>query len=504
MSSSRLSRFERSRSRSTARALLVATAVMGAGSSALVVACGDDGSSPRAFDESVDGSVADRQAPTEAATPTDAGVQPDVRGPYDPTTAAVSCDASPCVTQIVAGSDHFCARMNDGTVRCWGANNYGVLGTVDPDPDPGGGIGIGGGGVGIQSDDAGADGGDDAGSTVRVIGNLTNVTQLSAAGSTTCARLEDGTVACWGANTSAQLGLDATTAEVDYDPHPSPSPVALSEPATRVDVGQGSACAMLASGKTWCWGRDEHAQLLRAGDEPIADPWRYHGPGAAETGSLTFTGLAIGDNNTLGLSNEGEVWTWGAIGGDNGTIAGRVGSVSPLTSPKRIESLHKVTSLVASVWLLVYGSPPRAHACALADGEVYCWGRSYGGALCTGVPSEEREPTHAPFASSEKAWPQQLSAGDEITCARMTDGSVHCCGTDTRGRLGTGASVITSARFTKASAFTNFAVQVATTDRAVCALVQDGTVECWGSNEKGELGRLRDDADHFSPVKVAF
>lgn len=500
MSARRISRFARSRT------LLAGVVAFGAASSALVIACGDDGTSARAFDDAADSSVADRQAPpaTDASAPSDANVQPDVRGPYDPTSVAVACDGSPCVTQLVAGSDHFCARMSDGTVRCWGANNYGVLGTSDPDPDPGGGgIGIGG-GVGIESDDAGTDGGQDAGSTARLIPNLTNVTQLSAAGSTTCARLEDGTVACWGANNSGQLGLDKTKAKIDYGPHPTPSIVALEEPATRVEVGQGSACAMLASGKTWCWGRDEQLQLLRAGDEPIADPLRYHGPGAAETGTLAFSAMAISDNNSLGLSTQGEVWTWGAVGGDNGTLAGRVGSVSPLPSPRRIESLQSVTSVVASVWLSVYPNPPRAHACALAGGEVYCWGRSYGGALCTGVPSEEREPTHAPFASNEKAWPQQLSVGDEITCARMTDGTVHCCGTDTRGRLGTGGSIITSAAFTKASAFTDFAVQVATTDQAVCALVQDGTVACWGSNEQGELGRLRDDADHPSPVKVAF
>ncbi|MDF2697822.1 MAG: hypothetical protein K0S65_6205, partial [Labilithrix sp.] len=90
------------------------------------------------------------------------------------------------------------------------------------------------------------------------------------------------------------------------------------------------------------------------------------------------------------------------------------------------------------------------------------------------------------------------------TCARTTDGSVYCCGSDTRGRLGTGTVSVLSASFTKAKAFTRHALQVATTDRAVCALVVDGTVECWGSNEKGELGQSPDGADHPSPVKVAF
>jgi alpha-tubulin suppressor-like RCC1 family protein len=487
--------------RSGARSMLVVATLFGAAASVLSVACADDGSSS-GIDPGVDagGDALDEH---DTAPPNDAGVDPDARGAFDPVDVPVVCDASPCVTQLVAGGAHFCARTDDGKVRCWGSDAFGVLGTMpkpqtDPE-DPKGGPGNG-------DPDAG-----DGGSTVHVIPDLDNVTQVSAGGGTVCALLQDGKVKCWGDNSYAQLGLALDPAVSDGDPHPTPAEVPLPSAAVRVDVGYGGACAVLATGKVWCWGRNDQEQLVRLSADPAN---MFQGPGLAEIEPLALTRIAAGDYSMLGMTAQGEVWSWGALAGDIGTISGRIGAISPNPTPRKIESLGNVTKLVASVWVDPPFNPPpgpvppkppaRAHACALAQGEVYCWGLSYAGALCTGVPDREPEPAHAVLPDSIKTWPQQLAVGDEITCARMTDGSVYCCGSDTRGRLGTGTSVVLSASFRRASAFNRYAVQVATSDRAVCALVKDGTVECWGSNEKGELGYEADDADHPSPLKVAF
>ncbi|MDF2697058.1 MAG: hypothetical protein K0S65_5441, partial [Labilithrix sp.] len=282
------------------------------------------------------------------------------------------------------------------------------------------------------------------------------------------------------------------------------------------DVGPAGACAVLSSGRLWCWGRGDQDQLARpneaGADLDAGSPFR--GPGLASVSPVAVAQAAMSDYTTLGLSAQGQVWTWGALAGDVGIVAGRLASVRTTPTPKRLESLEKVTSLVASRWVRPPPSgpsfppppppAPNAHACAIANGEVYCWGQSRAGALCTGVPDPAPAPAHAAFSRTVKAWPQQLAAADEITCARMTDGTVFCCGSNTRGRLGAGESLARSASFVKASGFTHQAVAVATTDHAVCALVVDGTVECWGSNEQGELGLPRDEADHPSAVKIAF
>lgn len=419
-------------------------------------------------------------ASAEAAPPIDA------RPPFDPKEETVTCTATPCVKEIVAGDDHFCALISDGTVKCWGE-----------------------------------------GSSPTTVEGLSAVTQISAGGRTTCAV---GTMAgvddagattgvhCWGGNEKGELGLTIDPPTFDADPHPTPTPVALADltlgAIARVDVGHGSVCATATSGKIACWGHDHREQLAnRPYDEFALDP--YSGPAIAKIDPLAPARTFVGGATAYGLTSNGEVWSWGALSGIDGTASGRVSSISPDSKPGRVLGLADVKSLAVSG--LVFppepppmpgptppAPPPRAHACALAgNGEIYCWGRSYTGALCTGLPDPEQTPRHAPLFS--KNWPQQLAVADEITCARLTDGTVQCCGEDTKGQLGTGTASIYTPNFRPASAFTGYAVRVATSNDAVCALVQGGTVECWGSNEKNQLGQAKaDDVPHPSPMKVLF
>jgi len=406
--------------------------------------------------------------------PTDAGADPDARGAYDPADVPVVCDASPCATQLVAGDYHFCARMSDGTVRCWGEDRWGAVGTSSP------GFGT------------------DAGTTVRDVGGLGGIVELSASYRSNCARMEDGSVRCWGANDSYQLGVRAG------NPQRTPTTVPLPAEATHVELGTKTACAFLVNGEQWCWGLDEYLQQLRRDGATEADPLRTLLPGRAKTGELSFVQLALSDNTILGVTAQGETFSWGAVGGEPGILAGRVGSITPDETPRKLPALKNPKSLVASSIFTTYPSKSRGHACAIVEGQIYCWGRSYVSALGTGVAGQELEPALAPFPDSVKTWPQQLAVGDEITCARMTDGSIYCAGSDIRGRLGTGESNSVRTFFTKVPTFTKRAVRVATSREAVCALVEDGTVECWGGNTQGELGFRADDEDHPTPVKVAF
>lgn len=455
------------------RGYVFASLSSGALAAWLAIACSSAPEQRTSFDEQDSGPGPNLPPATDGAVEATPAV--DARPPFDPKEETVSCTANPCVKDLVAGDEHFCALLSDGTVKCWGE-----------------------------------------GKLVATIVGLTGVTQISAGGRTTCA-LDANGVQCWGSNEKGELGLTIDPPTFDADPHPDPTPVALADLAlgtiARVDVGHGSVCATATNGKVACWGNEHREQLAnKPYDEFEMEP--YRGPAIANIAPLSPAKTLVGGATAYGLTSNGEVWTWGAVAGADGTASGRVSSVSPDSKPSRVLSLSDVKSLAVSGIIFppppdVVGPtppppPPRAHACALAgNGEVYCWGRSYTGALCTGLPDHEQTPRLAPVLA--KNWPQQLAVADEITCARMTDGTVQCCGSDAKGKLGTGTVGLYSPNFRPASAFTGYALRVATSNDAVCALVQGGSVECWGSNKKNQLGQVKaDDADHPSPVKVVF
>jgi alpha-tubulin suppressor-like RCC1 family protein len=133
-------------------------------------------------------------------------------------------------TQISVGYDHTCAVMTDGSERCWGGDYYGEIGDgpshIEARWDPFAAIGSGvksiaagyantcavmtdaslrcwgGGGVGTVGD-----GGSANRTSPVVISALGNsVRQVAIGGAHACAKLQNGSVRCWGVNTRGEFG----------------------------------------------------------------------------------------------------------------------------------------------------------------------------------------------------------------------------------------------------------------------------------------------------------
>ncbi len=423
----------------------------------------------------------------EASTLADAATE---KPPFDPNDVPVTCAGSPCAVQLVAGERHFCARMDDGTVRCWGDNTKGSLGVADP---------------GVASSPL-VDGGDAASDawSAPVVTDLHGVTQISAGGTTTCAIASDAGVHCWGGNDMGQLGLGSDSSVVDEARHPTPSLVALPSSVARVDLGPTGACALLESGEVWCWGDNRRKLLAR----PIAS-WAG-APGIADLDGLPVMRTALGTYTGFAITTTGELVSWGAVAGAEGSVSGRETSVSPVHRPVEI-GLGPVTSFSVSATTLyrAFGSPIPplqgiGHACAVVRGEVFCWGDTHMGALGIGLAMSSIVPRRA-SVTSERAWPQQVAAAGDITCLRLTDGTVQCAGDNAFGALGRDPKVRFSTGFGPAEGLDGHAVALAASTQSVCALLKDGRVACWGSNGKGELGQgFRDHEPHPAPVLVRF
>ena len=92
-----------------------------------------------------------------------------------------------------------------------------------------------------------------------------------------------------------------------------------------------------------------------------------------------------------------------------------------------------------------------------------------------------------------------LAAGNGFTCAIVNSGSVACWGRGNLGQIGDGTQIDRN-YMTLLPGITTATQVTAGADHA-CALLADGTAKCWGRNQYGQLGN-GDTSNQASPVSV--
>ncbi|MFO0558304.1 MAG: hypothetical protein U0269_09805 [Polyangiales bacterium] len=146
----------------------------------------------------------------------------------------------------------FACGITSGTVTCWGENRRsGVLGAIPAvgAPDP----------VVVP----------------RVVPlAMANAVELALAEDFVLARLNDGTVFCWGSNAEGACAFgsqmaDGSITPVATAPRPIVFPSRFAAPARAITAGDGHACALDSAQVLWCWGRNRNGQ---AGQSVTADP----------------------------------------------------------------------------------------------------------------------------------------------------------------------------------------------------------------------------------------
>jgi hypothetical protein len=131
-------------------------------------------------------------------------------------------------TALAAGRAHSCAVTASGAVRCWGSNGVGQLGDGSTVARP---------------------------IPVAVLGLPAPAVALAAGDDHSCALLGNGSVYCWGANQSGQIGPNAFQGSL------TPVVVPIGAPAVSITAGFAHSCARLAGGGAACWGSTFHGQL---------------------------------------------------------------------------------------------------------------------------------------------------------------------------------------------------------------------------------------------------
>ncbi|MEO7035418.1 MAG: DUF4215 domain-containing protein [Polyangiaceae bacterium] len=332
-------------------------------------------------------------------------------------------------TSISVGVNAACAVLDDGSLKCWGANPFGQLGA---------------GYTSGQGDDP-----NEMGDHLAAIalGTGRSATSVSEGGYHTCAVLDDGEVKCWGSGSSGQLGQDSS---VDVASPASLPGVALGLKASTVSAGtNNTTCALSVDGAGKCWGYWGDGALSVSGFDSLGGDKYAVGDYSGEMAILPplnigtrIQALGAGALSSCALLVDGNVKCWGRIALGQGDIEPHG------TAPADLPSVPPV--------LLGRGRTARSisvgefHVCVvLDDGGVKCWGNNASGQLAVGstktigdgsdevgdAPGEMGD-NLAEIPLGKKAL--KVSAGRQHTCALLEDASVVCWGLNHKGQLGLG------------------------------------------------------------------
>jgi len=459
--------------------------------------------------------------------------------------------------QVVTGLSHTCARSTAGQVKCWGSNEYGVLGLG---LTPGGyvmspglksinlGTGVTAKSVAsgyyhicvITNSDAVKCWGNNANGQLGYKDNVHRnapsaanvsgtpyanpaVVQIRLGAYHTCWLLNTSEVQCWGANSNGQLGYCDKSNTRNF-------------PNGIVDLGAGNktialfaayahTCAILTDGLLECWGANGQGQLGLNHSLDIGDNENEMGGylQSVNLGSQTVNSSCARQSSGAGCESC-PAGTYASQAGNSactpcpaGTYSDTMGSNDASACVPCPAGTYSGSTGLSSQAMCVPCAAGRYSTSLGATSNATClpcmggqYSSSVGSTTCNmcdaGSGPNAPEPTCTPGVLKSTPAAIDIVAAKEgnHVCALYTGGLVKCWGYNAQGQLGYGDLVD---RKSPPSSFVNLGQGVTAKEIAVgsthtCAITNTGTVKCWGFNGYGQLG-YGDTTNRNSPPSTA-
>jgi alpha-tubulin suppressor-like RCC1 family protein len=355
---------------------------------------------------------------------------------------------------------HTCALLSDHTVKCWGRNIVGQLGTGDTT---------------------------DSYTPISVTG-LSGVVAVQAGGFHNCAIITGGTVQCWGDNALGQVG-DGTLATL----HTTPFTVLGISNATALALGGDFSCALLSGGTVKCWGGNGQGRL---GDglllQSLSTP--DISPPVTVVGITNAIAISAGRGHACAVLSNHTIQCWG----DNSAGMLGNGMFTNSSTPVTVTGISNAIGITGGA----------VHTCArLADSTVQCWGDNANAQIGPGSKTNSTTPASVLSASTQLpiAIVSTVATGSLHGCGLLNNGNVGCWGNNGLGQLGSNLFARSSAANIVSVSGVPITVSVSgvpitplpiTQPTALtaggwhtCAIMQaDGSIGCWGDNAYGQLG----------------
>lgn len=226
----------------------------------------------------------------------------------------------------------------------------------------------------------------------------------------------------------------------------------------------GSHTIMLkADGTVWTFGTNENGELGTGNhinsDEPIQVVFPE---------GTTIVQVACGENHSLALDSEGNVWAWGSnknyqLGNSN---------VDKLQAPTKVENLSNIRKIACGA----------QNSFAIGNkGEIYSFGQNSSGEGGIGSYTQKITVTRAKNISGII----DIKAGKNFTVALKSTGEVYVTGSNLFGELGQieNTALRRIKEFTRVQNINN-AVMLGAGDTHAMVLDTSGRLTTWGSNNQ--------------------